>query len=49
MAANDEDKHLLKDLTAPQARELNMGYTVPAVQVNEFKLKPALINIVSQN
>jgi hypothetical protein len=49
MAANDEDNHLLKDFTAPHAGELNMGYIVPTVIANDFELKPALINMVSQN
>jgi hypothetical protein len=49
MAANDEDNHLLKDFTAPHAGELNMGYTVPTVIANDFELKLALINMVSQN
>jgi hypothetical protein len=49
MVANDEDNRLLKDFTAPRAGELNMGYTVPTVAANDFKHKPALINMVSQN
>jgi Retrotransposon gag protein len=49
MAANDEDNRLLKDFTTPRAGELNMGYTVPTVAANDFELKPALINMVSQN
>jgi hypothetical protein len=49
MAANYEDNRILKDFAAPHARELNMGYTIPAVAAHDFKLKLALINMVSQN
>jgi hypothetical protein len=49
MTANDENNRLLKDFTAPHAGELNMGYIIPAVIVNDFELKLALINMVSQN
>jgi hypothetical protein len=49
MAANDEDNRLLKDFTAPCAGEVNMGYNVPDVQTNDFELKQALTNMVSQN
>jgi hypothetical protein len=48
MAANDEDNCLLKDFIASRANELNMGYTVSAVQANDFELKPALINMVKE-
>jgi hypothetical protein len=36
MATNDENNRFLKDFTVPLARELNMGYTVPAVAANDF-------------
>jgi hypothetical protein len=49
MAANNEDNRLLKDFTAPCAGEVNMGYNVPDVQTNDFELKQALANMVSQN
>jgi Retrotransposon gag protein len=49
MTTNDEDNRFLKDFTAPWAGELNMGYIVPTVAANDFELKPALINMISQN
>jgi hypothetical protein len=48
MAENDENRPL-KDFTAPKAIEIQLGYTVPNVAANNFELKPALFNILSQH
>jgi hypothetical protein len=49
MTTNNKDNCLLKDFTTPHAGELNIGYIIPAVQTNDFDLKSAFINMVSQN
>ena len=48
MAENVDDRPL-RDFSAPKATEVRMGYTVPNIAANDFELKPALINMVSQN
>jgi hypothetical protein len=48
MAENDEN-HLLKDFAAPKAIGIQLGYKVPNVAANNFELKPALLNMLSQH
>jgi hypothetical protein len=48
MTENDENRPL-KDFAAPNAIEIQLGYTVPNVAANKFKLKPALLNMLSQH
>jgi hypothetical protein len=48
MAENDENS-FLKDFAAPKAIENQLGYTVPNVTTNNFELKPALLNMLSQH
>jgi hypothetical protein len=47
MAGNNENRPL-KDFTAPKAIGIQLGYTVPNVAANNFELKPALLNMLSQ-
>jgi Retrotransposon gag protein len=39
----------LNDFTAPKAIEIQLDYTVPNVATNNFELKPALLNMLSQH
>jgi hypothetical protein len=48
MTENDENRSL-KDFVAPKAIEIQLGYTVPNVAANNFELKPALLNMLSQH
>jgi hypothetical protein len=48
MAENDENRPL-KDFTTPKAIGIQLGYTVPNVVANNFELKPALLNMLSQH
>jgi hypothetical protein len=48
MAENDENRPL-KDFTAPKIIGIQLGYTVPNVAVNNFELKLALLNMLSQH
>jgi Retrotransposon gag protein len=48
MAENDEN-HPLKDFAAPKAIEIQLGYMVPNVAANNFELKLALLNMLSQH
>jgi hypothetical protein len=48
MAENDENR-LLKDFAAPKAIGIQLGYTVPNVVANNFELKHALLNMLSQH
>jgi Retrotransposon gag protein len=48
MAKNDENRPL-KDFSAPKAIGIQLGYTVPNVAANNFELKPALLNMLSQH
>jgi hypothetical protein len=48
MAENDEN-HPLKDFAAPKAIGIQLGYTVPNVAANNFELKLALLNMLSQH
>jgi Retrotransposon gag protein len=48
MAENDENRPL-KDFVAPKAIGIQLGYTVPNVAANNFELKPALLNMLSQH
>jgi hypothetical protein len=48
MAENDENRPL-KDFAAPKAIGIQLGYTVPNVAANNFELKPALLNMLSQH
>jgi Retrotransposon gag protein len=48
MAKNDENRPL-KDFAAPKAIGIQLGYIVPNVAANNFELKPALLNMLSQH
>jgi phosphoribosylaminoimidazole-succinocarboxamide synthase len=48
MAENDENRPL-KDFAAPKAIGIQLGYTVPNVAANNFELKSALLNMLSQH
>jgi hypothetical protein len=48
MAENDENRPL-KDFAAPKTIEIQLGYIVPNVAANNFELKPALLNMLSQH
>jgi Retrotransposon gag protein len=48
MAENDENRPL-KDFAAPKAIGIQLGYTVPNIAANNFELKPALLNMLSQH
>jgi hypothetical protein len=48
MEENDEYRHL-KDFAAPKAIEIQLGYTVPNITVNNFELKLTLLNMLSQH
>jgi hypothetical protein len=48
MTENDENRPL-KDFAVPKAIEIQLGYTVPNVAANNFELKPALLNMLSQH
>jgi hypothetical protein len=48
MAKNDENRPL-KDFAAPKAIGIQLGYTVPNVAANNFELKPAILNMLSQH
>jgi hypothetical protein len=48
MAENDENR-LLKNFAAPKAIGIQLGYTVPNVVANNFELKHALLNMLSQH
>jgi hypothetical protein len=46
MVENDENRPL-KDFAASKAIGIQLGYMVPNVAANNFKLNPALLNILS--
>jgi Retrotransposon gag protein len=48
MAENDENRPL-KDFATPKAIGIQLGYTLPNVAANNFELKPALLNMLSQH
>jgi Retrotransposon gag protein len=48
MTENDENRPL-KDFAAPKAIGIQLGYTVPNVAANNFELKSALLNMLSQH
>jgi hypothetical protein len=48
MAENDENRPL-KDLATPKTIGIQLGYTVPNVAANNLKLKPPLLNMLSQH
>jgi hypothetical protein len=48
MAENDENR-TLKDFAAPKIIGIQLCYTVPNVAVNNFELKPALLNMLCQH
>jgi hypothetical protein len=48
MAENTENRSL-KDFAVTKAIGIQLGYTVPNVAANNFELKPALLNILSQH
>jgi hypothetical protein len=48
MTENDENRPL-KEFAAPKAIVIQLGYTVPNVVANNFELKPALLNMLSQH
>jgi hypothetical protein len=48
MTENDENRPL-KDFAAPKVIGIQLGYTVPNVAPNNFELKPALLNMLSQH
>jgi hypothetical protein len=48
MAENDENC-LLKDFAAPKAIGIQLCYIVPNIAANNFELKPALLNMLSQH
>ena len=51
MANNNanNDNRPLRDFAAPRAADLQLGYTVPAITVHNFELKPAFMNAAAQN
>jgi hypothetical protein len=48
MTQND-DNGPLKEFTTPKANNIKLGYTVPNVEGNNFKLKPIFLNMLSQH
>jgi hypothetical protein len=48
MEENDENRPL-KDFAAPKAIGIQLDYTVPNVAANNFELKSALLNMLSQH
>jgi Retrotransposon gag protein len=48
MTENDENRPL-KDIAAPKTIVIQLDYTVPNVAANNFELKPALLNMLSQH
>jgi hypothetical protein len=48
MAENDENRPL-KDFAAPKVIGIQLGYMVPNVAVNNFELKLAFLNMLSQH
>jgi hypothetical protein len=48
MAENDENRPL-NDFAAPKTIRIQLGYTVSNVAANNFELKPALLNMLSQH
>jgi Retrotransposon gag protein len=47
--AESNENRPLKGFAAPKAIEIQLGYTVPNVAANNFELKPALLNMLSQH
>jgi hypothetical protein len=47
MTENDENRPL-KDFAAPKAIRIQLGYTVTNVAANNYEMKPALLNMLSQ-
>jgi hypothetical protein len=47
IAENDENRPL-KDFVASKTIRIQLGYTVPNITANNFELKPALLNMLSQ-
>jgi hypothetical protein len=47
MTENDENRSL-KDFAAPKIIGIQLGYIVPNVAANNFELKSALLNMLSQ-
>jgi Retrotransposon gag protein len=48
MTENDENRPL-KDFAAPKAIEIQLSYMMSNVAANNFELKPALLNMLSQH
>jgi hypothetical protein len=48
-ASENDENRPLKDFAAPKAIGIQLGYTVPNVAANNFELKPALLNMLSQH
>jgi Retrotransposon gag protein len=48
MTENDENRPL-KDFTVPKVIGIQLGYMVPNIAANNFELKPALLNMLSQH
>jgi hypothetical protein len=48
MTENNENRPL-KDFATPKAIKIQLGYTVPNIAANNFELKSALLNMLSQH
>jgi hypothetical protein len=48
MARNDDNRPL-REFASPRANDIQLGYTVPTIAANNFELKSALLNMLSQH
>jgi hypothetical protein len=46
---HNNDNRPLREFSAPKANIIQLGYTVPTVGTNNFELKSARLNILSQH
>jgi hypothetical protein len=47
--AQNDDNRTLREFVAPKANDIQLGYIVPTVAANNFELKQALLNMLSQH
>jgi hypothetical protein len=45
---HNDDNRPLREFATPKADGIQLGYIVPTVEANNFELKPALSNMLSQ-